>query len=98
MVVLHLLPCLSGSVVVIVWVEIPCHYTHVLMVVALVVAEVLQQQLLAQAVVLYDARYSSVAALVLYGLGIESQVLLVVLRYWPSVVQRLDYESPWCCI
>ena len=94
---LFLLPCPADSVHSVVVVVMGWHCKHVLMGVALVVAEVLLQQLPVPVVALPDTGLGMAVGIVLWGLVGSLLAWLVVLPYLHTVVRISGGGILWCC-
>ena len=94
---LFLLPCPADSVDRVVVVVMGWHCRHALMGVALVVAEVLLQQLPVPFVALPDTGLNVAAGIVQWGLVGSFLAWLVVLRYLQRVVRISGDGIPLCC-
>ena len=94
---LFLLQCTADSVDSVVVVVTGLHCEHALMGVALLVAEVLLQQLPVPVVALPDTGLDVAAGIELWGLVCSFPAWLVLLRYSRSVVRISGGGIPWCC-
>ena len=94
--VLFLLPCLADSMDSVVVVVMGWHCKHALIGVALVVAEVLLQQLPVPVVALPNTGLGLAAGIALQGLVCSFLAWLVVLRYLRSIVRISGGRIPCC--